>query len=76
MLPRPHSVRESLRRLIRHYTREAGVRNLEREIGSVIRERDFVTDLLRKQRQISFTTADDVLNPPEQVEELRLQASV
>ncbi|HWA82315.1 MAG TPA: endopeptidase La, partial [Fimbriimonadaceae bacterium] len=30
--------RESLQKLIRFYTREAGVRNLEREIGSVVRK--------------------------------------
>jgi ATP-dependent Lon protease len=29
---------EALRELIRHYTREAGVRNLEREIGTLVRK--------------------------------------
>jgi ATP-dependent Lon protease len=30
--------RESVQKLVRHYTREAGVRNLEREIGAVVRK--------------------------------------
>jgi len=30
--------REAVVKLVRHYTREAGVRNLEREIGSVVRK--------------------------------------
>jgi ATP-dependent Lon protease len=30
--------RESIQKLVRHYTREAGVRNLEREVGAVVRK--------------------------------------
>jgi ATP-dependent Lon protease len=30
--------REAIQKLVRHYTREAGVRNLEREIGAVVRK--------------------------------------
>jgi ATP-dependent Lon protease len=30
--------REAVQKLVRHYTREAGVRNLEREVGSVVRK--------------------------------------
>ncbi len=49
-----HITDEALRDLIRYYTREAGVRNLEREIANLIRKavREVVAD---KSKQVSVT---------------------
>jgi ATP-dependent Lon protease len=55
----------ALKSLIRNYTREAGVRNLEREIGSVFRK--MATRLARNQElpeQIDAGDLDDLLGPP------------
>ncbi len=44
--------------IIRHYTREAGVRNLEREIGKVARKA--VTKIIKKEAEIIEVTGDNL----------------
>ncbi len=54
-----------LKALVDHYTREAGVRNLEREIGSICRKvaRDVVRDGSSKSFNISRRTVAKLLGP-------------
>jgi ATP-dependent Lon protease len=55
---------ETLRRLVRNYTREAGVRNLEREIGSICRK--IATDLAEQKPAAGSITPErvtDLLGP-------------
>lgn len=55
---------DALRKIIRDYTREAGVRNLEREIGTVCRKvARAVTEGKKKQAVITAETAPDYLGP-------------
>jgi len=49
---------EALRRIIRDYTREAGVRNLERQIGSVCRK--MITKVAEGHTATTVVTEDDV----------------
>ncbi|MDQ7785454.1 MAG: endopeptidase La [Desulfomonilaceae bacterium] len=62
---------ESLRLLIRAYTREAGVRNLEREIGSICRKiaRE-VTQNRPVREEILPETVEELLGPPRYFYEL------
>ncbi|MGA7840097.1 MAG: endopeptidase La, partial [Candidatus Acidiferrales bacterium] len=52
---------EALHELIRHYTREAGVRNLEREIGTLVR---------KQARRLAEGKTDKLLVTPEVIREV------
>lgn len=62
---------EAIRMLIRGYTREAGVRNLEREIGSICRKiaRE-ITQNLPIREEILPETLEQLLGPPKHFYEL------
>ncbi|UZD92245.1 endopeptidase La [Cognatishimia activa] len=49
---------EALQEIVRTYTREAGVRNLEREIGKIARKA--ITKIVRKQAESVTVTADNL----------------
>ncbi|MDX9753479.1 MAG: endopeptidase La [bacterium] len=63
---KPEFNRESLQQIIRDYTREAGVRNLEREIASVCRKlaRKATTDGLKKNMEITAEIVNEFLGIP------------
>jgi ATP-dependent Lon protease len=56
---------EALREIIEGYTREAGVRNLEREIGAVCRKvaREYAEGRRKRKRVIRARTAKELLGP-------------
>ena len=61
----PELTDEALRQLIRHYTREAGVRELERRIGAIYRK--LTTRLAEGKplpQRIDAEDLDDLLGPP------------
>ncbi|MCB1202859.1 MAG: AAA family ATPase, partial [Verrucomicrobiae bacterium] len=67
---------ESLRKIVEDYTREAGVRNLEREIGSVCRAvaaRVAVDNSVKV--EITPDYVEEVLGPPRYVRESKMFAS-
>jgi ATP-dependent Lon protease len=56
---------DALKQLIRRYTREAGVRNLEREVANVSRKiARMVAEEKRFTRRITPTKVEDLLGPP------------
>jgi ATP-dependent Lon protease len=62
----------SLKTLIREYTREAGVRNLERELANVARKiARQVAEKKRYPRQINSEKVRELLGPPRFAEEIR-----
>jgi ATP-dependent Lon protease len=64
----PEFTTAALRRLISEYTREAGLRNLEREIGSVCRKVAVqVAEGRRTLRRISPAAVEKMLGPPRHI---------
>ncbi len=62
----------SLRALVREYTREAGVRNLEREVANVCRKiARQVAEHKRYPRQITADKVRELLGPPRFAEDIR-----
>jgi ATP-dependent Lon protease len=61
----PHFTIEAIGKVVSAYTREAGVRNLEREIGSICRKiaREITQDLPAR-KEILPETAEELLGPP------------
>ncbi len=68
---------EALRTIIQHYTREAGVRNLEREIGRVLRQAAMRVAEGEK-GPIAITAGDlaGILGPPPFEDEVAMRTSV
>lgn len=62
----PYFSRNAVLKIIRHYTRESGVRNLEREISSICRKiaRDLVKDNRDKSYKITANSIQKYLGPP------------
>src|SRR5688572_30531876 len=52
---------QALRTLIRHYTKESGVRNLEREIGAVCRK--VAVEVVKKDRSAHVAVTNKLLKP-------------
>jgi ATP-dependent Lon protease len=69
--------RPALDRLIDGYTREAGVRSLEREIGSICRKvaREFAEGSRRSKRTIRPETVTELLGKPRFQQEVRRRTS-
>jgi ATP-dependent Lon protease len=67
----------ALDRIIEGYTREAGVRQLEREVGSICRKvaREFAEGTRRSKRTIRPDTVDDLLGKPRFQPEVKRRTS-
>ena len=68
---------EALRDIIQHYTREAGVRNLEREIGKTLRHAAVrIAEGQTGRIQIARENLSDILGAPQFESELAMRTSV
>ncbi len=66
---------EALQAIIREYTREAGVRNLEREVATITRKiARMVAERKRYPRLITADKVRELLGPPRFIDDIRLDA--